>query len=226
MRYNPDIHHRRSIRLKGYDYSQDGVYFVTICTHNRECLFGKIVDGKMCINEWGKIAERCWLETPQHYPNVSMDEFVIMPNHIHRIIILNENISIIGANVVGAKDFSPLHNNRLCGTSRTIGFIVRGFKIVYTKLFHKLQHTLGIRWRKCPETSQEKGLQDRHTPHRYRNAVDRRNLTRRGDIQTEQSGQGHIHKWVHKELCYPREEVRAKLDLSTEAIPSRCIQED
>jgi len=86
MKYNPDIHHRRSIRLKGYDYSQNGAYFVTICTHNRECLFGKIVDGEMCINEWGKIAKRCWLEIPQHYPNVSLDEFVIMPNHIYGIL--------------------------------------------------------------------------------------------------------------------------------------------
>jgi len=137
MKYNPDIHHRRSIRLKGYEYSQGGAYFVTICTHNRECMFGKIVDGKMCINEWGKIAERCWLEIPEHYPNVSLDEFVIMPNHIHGIIILNEKISIIGANVVGAKDFSPLHNNHLCGTSRTIGSIVRGFKIGCTKWFRK-----------------------------------------------------------------------------------------
>ena len=86
MKYNPDTHHRRSIRLKGYDYSQDGAYFVTICTHNIECLFGKIVDGEMRINEWGKIAERCWLEIPQHYPNVSLDEFVIMPNHIYGIL--------------------------------------------------------------------------------------------------------------------------------------------
>jgi REP element-mobilizing transposase RayT len=66
-----------------------------------------------------------------------IDESVIMPNHIHGIIILNENISIIGANVVGAKNFSPLHNNRLCGTSRTIGSIVRGFKIGCTKWFRK-----------------------------------------------------------------------------------------
>jgi hypothetical protein len=99
-------------------------------------------------------------------------------------------------------------------------------KIGCTKWLHKLQHTLGIRWRKCPETSQENGLQDRHTHHRNRNAVNRRNLTHRGDLHTEQSGQGRIHKWIHKELCYPREEVRAKLDLSIEAIPSRCIQED
>ena len=137
MKYNPDTNHRRSIRLKGYDYSQEGAYFVTICTHNRECMFGKILDGEMRINEWGTIVEHCWLEIPEHYPNVSLDEFVIMPNHVHGVIILNENISMIGANIVGAKDFSPLHNNRPFGTSRTIGSIVRGFKIGVTKWFRK-----------------------------------------------------------------------------------------
>ncbi|WP_222842612.1 hypothetical protein [Thermoflavifilum thermophilum] len=58
---NNNIHHRRSIRLSGYDYSSAGAYFITVCTHNRECLFGDIVDGKMRLNEWGEIAQQCWL---------------------------------------------------------------------------------------------------------------------------------------------------------------------
>ena len=149
MKYNPEKHHRRSIRLKNYDYASSGAYFVTIVTHGRQCLFGQIVDGQMRLNEWGAIAERCWMEIPQHYPYVILDAFVIMPNHVHGIIILNENnfngsiVGAIGANnhspFVGAKNFSPLQNDRPRGTSQTIGSIVRGFKIGVTKWFR--QHT-------------------------------------------------------------------------------------
>jgi len=136
MKYNPEKHQRRSIRLKGYDYSQSGAYFVTLCTQHRECLFGEIVNGEMHLNECGKIAEHSWLEIPQHYPHASLDEFVIMPNHVHGIIVLN-------GNNVGAKNFSPLQQTQskhyLRGTSKTIGSIVRGFKIGVTKWFR--QHT-------------------------------------------------------------------------------------
>jgi len=89
MKYDPDIHHRRSIRLKHYDYSQPGAYFVTIVTHQRQCLFGKNFNGKMQLNECGEITNQFWMEIPKHYPDASLDEFVIMPNHIHGIIILN-----------------------------------------------------------------------------------------------------------------------------------------
>ncbi|MFM5987826.1 MAG: transposase [Sphaerospermopsis kisseleviana] len=88
MSYNPEIHHRRSIRLKGYDYSQIGAYFVTICTHQRNCLFGEIVDGEMKLNTNGEVAKGCWLSIPRHFQNVELDEFVIMPNHVHGIIII------------------------------------------------------------------------------------------------------------------------------------------
>jgi REP element-mobilizing transposase RayT len=135
MKDNLHIHHRRSIRLKNYDYASSGAYFLTILTHERQCLFGEIVDGAMRLNEWGVITERCWMEIPQHNSHVMLDAFVIMPNHLHGIIILNDNGSI-----VGAKNFSPLQqNDRPCGTSQTIGSIVRGFKIGVTKWFR--QHT-------------------------------------------------------------------------------------
>jgi REP element-mobilizing transposase RayT len=133
MKYNPDIHHRHSIRLKGYDYSQPGAYFVTIVTHLRQCLFGEIANNEMILNDYGKISEQCWNDIPKHYPNAITDEFVIMPNHIHGIIILNDNGSI-----VGAKNFSPLlQNERPRGTTQTIGSIVRGFKIGVTKWFRQ-----------------------------------------------------------------------------------------
>ena len=161
MKYDPKKHNRRSIRLKNYDYSKSGAYFITICTKNRQCLFGEIVNGEMILNDGGKIVEKCWIDIPEHFPNAILDEFIIMPNHIHGIIILNEldfdnvganmgaNVVVdIGANMVvdiganmmvdvGAKNFSPLQNERPHGTTRTIGSIIRGFKIGVTKWFRQ-----------------------------------------------------------------------------------------
>lgn len=91
MKYNPQKHHRRSIRLKGYDYSQAGAYFITICTKDRQCLFGDIINGEMILNEMGKIAYDEWLKTPELRPNVSLDVFAIMPNHMHGIIVINDD---------------------------------------------------------------------------------------------------------------------------------------
>ena len=91
MKYNPLIHHRRSIRLKGYDYSQAGLYFITLCCHNKESLFGKIINGEMELSDAGKIAGNEWVNTLKLRSNVELDEFVIMPNHMHGIIIINDN---------------------------------------------------------------------------------------------------------------------------------------
>jgi len=127
MKYNPDIHHRRSIRLKGYDYSQSGAYFITICTQNRECLFGEITNGKIVLNDAGRMALKCWHDIPSHFPHVELDEFVVMPNHVHGILC------VVDA-PVGAKNFLPLQSGqRPRGTTKTIGSIIRGFKIGVTK---------------------------------------------------------------------------------------------
>ncbi|MEJ5351784.1 MAG: transposase [Melioribacteraceae bacterium] len=138
------IYHYISISSKHYDYSQPGAYFITICTHNRECLFGKINDGKMFLNDIGEIAKQCWFEIPNHFPNVSLDEFVIMPNHIHGIIILNDNMVDNGNNQnvdipnVGVQNFEPLRKKMQQNQfqkiiPRSIGSIIRGFKIGVTK---------------------------------------------------------------------------------------------
>ena len=93
MKYNPDKHHRRSIRLKGYDYSSKGMYYITLCVNKRLCLFGDIEDGEMKLNDAGKIVDRIWQEIPKYYPFVEIDEHTLMPNHLHGIIILNnENV--------------------------------------------------------------------------------------------------------------------------------------
>ena len=86
MKYNPVIHRRRSIRLPGYDYSQAGAYFVTLCTQNRECLFGEIMDGDMSLNAMGRIVADVWTGLASQYDYIQLDEWVVMPNHLHGII--------------------------------------------------------------------------------------------------------------------------------------------
>ncbi|OAV75641.1 Transposase [Bacteroidales bacterium Barb7] len=99
MKYNSSIHHRRSIRLKGYDYSQAGLYFVTICVENRECLLGEILDDEMILNDAGKMVETEWLNLRNRYPNVELHEFITMPNHFHGIL---EITATVGASLVDA----------------------------------------------------------------------------------------------------------------------------
>ena len=121
MKYNPEIHHRRSIRLKGYDYSQAGAYFVTVCTQNRECLFGEIVDGEMRLNEVGRIADEQWYALPQRFPQLELDAYVVMPNHIHAIFIIT-----VGASLAGAPD-----DGMVRATARvapTVGNIIGAYK--------------------------------------------------------------------------------------------------
>ncbi len=86
--FNPEIHHRRSIRLKGYDYSRPGYYLITLNTKNRENLFGRIDNGVVLLNPYGKILEATWHDLPNHNRNVILDAFVIMPDHFHGIILI------------------------------------------------------------------------------------------------------------------------------------------
>ena len=90
MKYNPEKHHRRSLRLQVYDYTSSGAYFITICTRQRECLFGEIVNGEMGLNELGQLVDACWQRLPLHFPNLQLDAFVVMPNHIHGILVLTD----------------------------------------------------------------------------------------------------------------------------------------
>ncbi|MDJ1168825.1 transposase [Roseofilum sp. BLCC_M154] len=90
MKYNPKIHHRRSIRLPEYDYSQPGFYFVTICIYQRECLLGKIEDGMMKFSRYGQVVEDNWFNLTKIYSHIALNIFVIMPNHFHGIIEIKE----------------------------------------------------------------------------------------------------------------------------------------
>ena len=104
MKYNPEIHHRRSIRLNNYDYSQAGLYFVTIVTQNRACLFGEIVNGEMVLNDAGMMVGNVWNNLPNHYGHVVLNEFVIMPNHVHFIVGLSDCHISVGAGLKPAQN--------------------------------------------------------------------------------------------------------------------------
>jgi putative transposase len=116
MLRNSTIHHRRSLRLKGYDYSMAGAYFVTICTQDRACLFGDVAAGEMRLNEAGQMVTTLWESIAARFSSVEIDEFVVMPNHLHGILVLPDGDakeattrvaptqpSTVGAPLVGAR---------------------------------------------------------------------------------------------------------------------------
>ena len=109
---------RKTLRLKNYDYSSVGFYFVTICTRNRECLFGEIRDGQIRLNEWGNVVQDEWHRSSSIRLEIQLDQFVVMPNHIHGIVVINaSSVSLVKSNV-GATGRSPLPNQKpfFCAT--------------------------------------------------------------------------------------------------------------
>ncbi len=125
MSTNSKLPNRRSIRLKNYDYSQNGSYFITIVTQNRKHLFGKIEDGKMILSSVGRIVEEEWLNTIQLRPNVTLGEFIIMPDHMHMIVTITTQVE--------KKDNDEWIHSNPKSPSHTIGAIIRGFKGASTK---------------------------------------------------------------------------------------------
>ena len=128
--YEINKYHRRSIRLQGYDYSQKGMYFLTICVKDKECIFGTISDGNMILNVIGHIVANEWENTPNIRDNIALHDYVIMPNHLHGIIEITYNKN----NEEQVGDFvSP---------KKSIGAIVRGFKIATIKRIKALISTV------------------------------------------------------------------------------------
>jgi len=150
MTYNPEIHRRRSIRLKGYDYSQAGAYFVTVCSWNKECLFGEIKDGEMLLNEHCEIIMKCWDTIPSHFMNVGCDEFIIMPNHIHGIITINcrGEVSSPFTEIVAPNSktkTAPIQGGETPPLRKiTLGQIVAYFKYQNAKQINQIRNTPGI----------------------------------------------------------------------------------
>ncbi|GGA26730.1 transposase [Okeania sp. KiyG1] len=144
MSYDPNKHHRRSLRLRGYDYSQAGAYFLTICTYNRQTLFGEILDGKMQLNQLGEVVAEEWERSAQIRQEIELDYSVIMPNHLHGIVVINN----VGANnPVGANGRSPLHDHfvsrhqtPLRMKPRSISSLMAGFKSAVTKRINQIRY--------------------------------------------------------------------------------------
>ncbi len=129
---------RKRLRLEAYDYTSPGAYVVTVCTHQRNCLFGEVLTGGMLLSEAGLATFRTWQELPQHFADIHVDAFVVMPNHVHGIVFLE-------ASPVGAKHASPLPKGRnVHGTTPgSLGAIVQAFKSAASRQINSLRGTPG-----------------------------------------------------------------------------------
>ncbi len=142
MKYDPQRHHRRSIRLKGYDYTSAGAYFITICAYRRDRLFGKVINGEMQLNQIGRTARGHWMKLPKHHRHLTLDEFIIMPDHMHGILILDHDPS--------SMDLPP--SKGVCAASpqenrpkrHSISEIIRGFKTFSTRRINQIRQTPGL----------------------------------------------------------------------------------
>jgi REP element-mobilizing transposase RayT len=143
MKPDPRGRHRRSIRLKEYDYAQPGAYFVTIVAFRRNYLFGEIVDKEMQLNEFGSIADECWRAIPEHFPDVELGTYIVMPNHVHGIIVIHESRSSMGVRARHASPVQKPSNPR--GFKRgSIGAIVASFKSAVTRRIGRERKIMGV----------------------------------------------------------------------------------
>lgn len=154
MKYDPLKHQRRSLRLPGYDYAAPGAYFVTIVARSRECLLGEVTaEGMMRLSEMGETVNAEWEALPRRFPRARLDAYVVMPNHLHGIIVVDHGMvnagrgeaSAIGGFLVNGRpeaDASPL---RARGTQRgSLGAMIQNFKAVSTRRLNAIRGTAGI----------------------------------------------------------------------------------
>ncbi len=138
---------RKRNRLKNYNYSRNGWYFITICVQNRMKYFGQIVgngrDRSMILNKFGEIVKQQWLEIPNHYGNCRLDQFVVMPNHFHGIVVIHNDSA--WNNPVGNADLRSLQNDR---TKMYLSKIVHGFKSTVTRKINEQNHNALFHWQK------------------------------------------------------------------------------
>ncbi len=139
MAYNPNIHNRRSIRLKGYDYSQAGLYFITICCQNRDCFFGEILNNEMILNDAGKMVDDEWLKLRERFPNIQLHEYIIMPNHFHAILEIVEATPVVVSNDDNAQNDNVVEKGHPRGVdptvnamAKTLGDMVGAFQSITT----------------------------------------------------------------------------------------------
>jgi REP-associated tyrosine transposase len=154
MTYDPKKHHRRSIRLRGHDYSGGGAYFIIICAQDKKCLFGRVAEGEVILNEAGRTIQRVWEDLPQRFPTVVLDVFQLMPNHLHGILVIpGAGLEQALALATRAPIIQP--GPKAAGTasqgtaSRTptvaMGGVVGAFKSIATVEVNRFQSCLGRR---------------------------------------------------------------------------------
>ena len=134
--YNSEKHHRRSIRLKGYDYSLAGTYFVTICVKERKCVFGDVQNSNVVLSPIGEIVYQCWNEIPNNFNSVKLYVFIVMPNHLHGIVVMTNDCSRgvqLNAPTRNASNFYGLISPK----QKTLSVIIRTFKAAVTTLCRK-----------------------------------------------------------------------------------------
>jgi REP-associated tyrosine transposase len=137
LKYDPAKRRRRSIRLKHYDYTQSGAYFVTIVMKGRACLLGDIVDQEMRLNNIGHAVQDVWENLVDHYPQIELDAFVVMPNHVHGIIVIVDHRGDVGAGVGAGLRPAPTK------TQHGLPEIVRAFKSFSARRINEIRHTPG-----------------------------------------------------------------------------------
>jgi putative transposase len=123
-----------STRLKNYDYSQPGEYFITICIQNHECLFGEVHKEEMRLSSIGEITRKCWEEIPCHFNNIELDEYVIMPNHIHGIIIINDSQSEVQSKNVQRRDVQLNVSTSISPKMGSLSVAIRTYKAAVTMI--------------------------------------------------------------------------------------------
>jgi putative transposase len=137
MKFEPTFHHRRSIRLSRYDYTRAGAYFITLCVHQKQCIFGRIQNGEMRLNAHGRAVADEWLQTATIRDAVELDEWVVMPNHFHGILF-------IGSKGTARRAPTPLMRERYGNpVSGSVPTIVRSFKSAATRRVNMIRSTPG-----------------------------------------------------------------------------------
>ncbi len=133
---------RRSIRLKGYDYSADGAYFITICVRDRECLLGEIYDRQMILNEYGSIVRDVWEDLPNRVSDIDLDEYIIMPNHFHAIISINKSLE--STEIYKSLDIDDIKARRKMILPKVVG----RFKMLTAKAINQKREIEGSFWQR------------------------------------------------------------------------------
>lgn len=149
MQYNPNKHHRRSIRLQGWDYSQEGFYCLTLCVQHRDCLLGEIVDGQVVLSELGQIVADEWERSPHIRQEIELDEWVVMPNHFHAIIRIINPVEYNRSLMLGQQPLTPTgdlgEGDRPKMRPKSISSLMAGFKSITTARINTLRQTPGVK---------------------------------------------------------------------------------